>query len=364
MNILYISNLNTNIAAGPNWSVPARVAAQSEYDNVMLLNTTNVMMEHWKDVKVFHNLSEFGELHLRNLPNPFSRPDIVVFEGFNFMEHVKFARELRIQEIPYIITPRGAMTYEAQHNHAWMKKAVARWLFQNSYIKHAVAIQYLTDGESKSSHRMFKTHSFVLPNGFNEVIGKKQLFSDNGIKAVFIGRLDMYHKGIDLLLNAVESIKDELIEAGFSLEIYGPRRYDYYKIGAAIETQGITNLVKLCDEVGGDDKRQVLLNADLFVMTSRLEGLPMGLLEALAYGVPCFVSIGTNMREDIDEYGAGWTCDGTEDDIKRGLKKIIAERNKLTDKSLNALKLSEKYQWNKIALSFHEQVETLIGNFK
>ena len=96
MNILYIAHLNTNIAAGPNWSVPARVVAQSKYDNVMLLNTTNVMMEHWKEVDGFHNIIEFGELHLRNLPEPFSRPDICVFEGSNFLEQVKFATGAKI----------------------------------------------------------------------------------------------------------------------------------------------------------------------------------------------------------------------------------------------------------------------------
>lgn len=129
MNILYIAHLSTNIAAGPNWSVPARVVAQSKYDNVMLLNTTNVTMEHWKQVEAFHNVEEFGELNLQNLPIPFSSPDIVVFEGFNFLEQVKFAKELKQTGVPYIITPRGALTYEAQHNHAWLKKRVARLLF-------------------------------------------------------------------------------------------------------------------------------------------------------------------------------------------------------------------------------------------
>ena len=168
MNILYVAHFSTNIAAGPNWSVPARVEAQSKYDNVLLLNTTNVMMDHWKKVAAFHNLDEYGDLHLNNLPDPFSRPDIVVFEGFNFIEHVKFARELKKEGVPYIITPRGAMTYEAQHNHAWLKKTIARWLFLGSYVKEALAIQYLTNSERDSSLKMFKKNCFVLPNGYNE----------------------------------------------------------------------------------------------------------------------------------------------------------------------------------------------------
>lgn len=361
MNILYVSHFTTNIAAGPNWSVPARVVAQSKYDNVMLLNTTNVMMEHWKKVEAFHNVEEFGELHLRNLPVPFSKPDIVVFEGFNFLEHAKFAKELKKADVPYIITPRGSLTYEAQHNHAWLKKMLARWFFFNSYVKGARAVQYLTEGERRSSIRMYETPNFILPNGFDEPINKKAAFSEKGIKAVFIGRLDMHHKGIDLLLNAIASIKAELSAAGFKLDIYGPKRYDFFKIDETIRSLKIGGVATLHDEVGGKEKENVLLASDLFVMTSRLEGLPMGLLEALAYGLPCFVTEGTNMKDEVEQSDAGWTCFGTETDIKSELLKIVKEKNLFKAKSENAIKLSERYKWDKIAQHFHREIEKLIG---
>lgn len=361
MNILFISHLSTNIAAGPNWSVPARVVAQSKYDNVMLLNTTNVVMEHWKQVEAFHNVDEFGALHLANLPKPFSSPDIVVFEGFNFIEHASFSKELKKAGVPYIITPRGALTYEAQHNHAWLKKRIARLFLFDQFIKNARAIQYLTDGEKESSLRTFSAPCFVLPNGCNKPARQKDSFSEEGIKAVFIGRLDMHHKGIDLLLNAMSSQKDYLGEAGFALDIYGPKRYDYYKIEETIRNLRIDRIVRLHDEVGGDEKAQVLLNSDLFVMTSRLEGLPMGLLEALAYGVPCFVSRGTNMKDVIDKADAGWTCEVSEDEVEAALYRIVKERNLLFKKGQNAAFLSESYQWVRIAKRFHEKIEKLIN---
>lgn len=361
MNILYISHLSTNIAAGPNWSVPARVKAQAKYDNVLLLNTTNVMMEHWKTVGSFHNLNEFGELKLKNLPEPFSRPDVVVFEGFNFMEHVRFAKDLKKIGIPYIVTPRGAMTYEAQHNHAWLKKTAARWLFLRSFVNNAVAIQYLTKGEYERSVRMFNAPHFILPNGFNEPQKKKTVFSKKGIKAVFIGRIDMYHKGLDLLLKAIASIKDNLSLAGFTLSIYGPRRYDFYKIEELIKALNIGSVVSLHNEISGNDKERVLLSSDLFVMTSRLEGLPMGLLEAFAYGLPCLITQGTNMKDEVERFDAGWTCMGNENEIKENLIKIIEEGKCLPLKGSNAISLSQCYLWDNIAVRFHDKVSSLIS---
>ena len=54
MDLLYISHLSTNIAAGLNWSVPASVQAQSKIDNVLWVNMTDVVMQHWKQVDVYH----------------------------------------------------------------------------------------------------------------------------------------------------------------------------------------------------------------------------------------------------------------------------------------------------------------------
>lgn len=43
----------------------------------------------------------------------------------------------------------------------------------------------------------------------------------------------------------------------------------------------------------------VLLQTDLFIQTSRHEGMPMGLLEALSIGVPCLVTVGTSLGHII-----------------------------------------------------------------
>lgn len=357
MNILYISHLSTNIAAGLNWSVPASVNAQSKIDNVLWVNATEVTMEHWKKVPVFHNASEFGGLSMDKFPKPFNSPDVVVFEGFYYMDDVRMAKKLRKLGIPYIIVVRGSLTKQAMHNHAWLKKSLAHFLYFDSFVSHALAIQYLTEGECKDSIGRFKTPYFIVPNGFDTPEQQKISYFKNGVKAVFIGRLDMYHKGLDILLEVIENTKENLQKAGFTLDIYGPRRYDFYKIQEEISSRALSNIVSIHDEIIGDTKREILLGADMFIMTSRLEGHPMGLIEALAYGLPCLVTRGSNMLEEIKNADAGWTCEGSKQEVQTALLKAIEEKELYYIKGKNARSLSIKYNWDKLAQEFHYKIE-------
>ncbi|MFR4036783.1 MAG: hypothetical protein ACLTZT_02660 [Butyricimonas faecalis] len=48
------------------------------------------------------------------------------------------------------------------------------------------------------------------------------MFFEVGIKALFIGRIDVY-QGLDLLVQACQQIKEELREAKFAITCYGPK---------------------------------------------------------------------------------------------------------------------------------------------
>ena len=355
MNLLYISHLSANIAAGPNWSVPSSVQAQSAYDNVLWVNMTDVLMPHWKQVEAYHNVKEYGGKlkSLNCLPHPFNKPDAVIFEGFYYMDDVRIAKRLRKQNIPYVIIPRGSLTKIALHNHAWFKKWLAHIFIFDAFVKNAVAIQYLTVQEAMDSSNRFCTPYFIVPNGFNTPEKMKTGFSNEGIRAVFIGRLDMFHKGLDMILDALTQMHAQLLDAHFFLDIYGPRRYDYNTIANEIDLRKITDISAIHDEVSGKDKEDVLLDADVFMMASRFEGHPMGLIEALSYGIPCMVTPGTNMCEEIRESDAGWTCEGNVDGIKRAIIKIIKEKDLYAQKGDNGRRLSLDYSWERLARMFH-----------
>lgn len=362
MNILFISCLSNSLSTGPTWSVPAQVEAQSKYDNVFWLNLSKVSQHHWSKVKAYHNVSEYDQPSINSLPKPFNRPDVVVFEGFygGGMVEIRLALECYKYGTPYIIVPRGSLTYQAMHNKSRVKKEIAHFLFYDRFIKDAFAVQYLTEQEYQDSKYRFDVNHFILPNGFNKPSQMKTKFSSNEIRAISIARIDVYHKGLDLLLDVLCYLKKELKLANFSLTLYGPPEGDYYIVEKMILDQNLDDMVYLGGEITGEDKQNALLNADVFFLTSRFEGHPMGLIEALSYGLPCLITEGTNMRQEVTEYHAGWTCDFTFESIKNAIIEMVSNINNFSKIGYNASKLAENYEWSRLALKFHEEVEKLI----
>ena len=349
------------VEAGPSWSIPASVDAQSKIDNVLWINTKEDFLLHWKSVECFHRLSEFGNLSLKNFPEPFDKPDVVVFEGmYDSFKEISFSRTLRKSNIPYIIVPRGSLTYLAMHNGSKLKKEIAHKLFYDKYINGALAIQYLTDREYEDSKYRFKGNHFILPNGITPSKNIKRSFSENAIHAVFIGRFDAYHKGIDLLLEACKAEKEYLQNNNFSLSLYGTETEDWFRAKEEVAQWG-ADFIRINSAVTGVEKEDALLSGDIFVMTSRFEGHPMGLIEALSYGLPCLVSEGTNMADEIEKNEAGWACKTDILSIRQSLHTIIEDKHSLDNKGKNALQLSQQYNWSKLAMDFHIQVEKLLG---
>lgn len=99
-------------------------------------------------------------------------------------------------------------------------------------------------------------------------------------KVLSLGRLT-YQKGFDLLIKSWEKVHKVCPDWKLSIFGNGPEK---------------DSLLKLCSNLGLNDCISInnatskpeneFLNSSLYVMSSRYEGLPMVLLEALSYGIP------------------------------------------------------------------------------
>lgn len=142
------------------------------------------------------------------------------------------------------------------------------------------------DDEKKMKKYNKSIYSTEINNGVNPDYFKMNTNESNYI--LFIGRLDLNQKGIDLLLESYNQIKDKIEED--LLIMGGGSIKDVNSISSIINKYGLAKRIKLIGKKSGKEKDQILAKSKITVFPSRYEGQSIAAIESLALGKPfvCF----------------------------------------------------------------------------
>lgn len=143
---------------------------------------------------------------------------------------------------------------------------------------------------------------FPLPI-YEPKIHPENIVENNKKLLLSVGRLE-YEKGFDILIEAIGNIYSQFENWRFVILGEGSLRD---KLMALIIRYRLESKVLLPGKVGNIEtwyKR-----ADLFVMSSRYEGFPNALLEAMVYSIPVVTFDIPGTREIIENFGSGWLVD-------------------------------------------------------
>ncbi len=354
MVILHIASIRENTLNGINIVVPKHVVSQGKYTETALLNIKNVTIAGVENQIAFDK-----DFELSNLKPPFDNPDLVVFHDCYYYEYLKLAKDFYEKGIPYIIVPHAALGKDAQRTKRY-KKLPANILFFNKMFRHAAKIQFLSQNEMKES--LFREKGFVATNGIDLPQSIKSEFSSRGVRFVYIGRTQVLTKGIDLLIKAVKKKEEFMRENNATVELFGPDREGRHKkIRKLIKKYKLEGLVTLNDKVTGREKEEKLLATDIFIQTSRIEGMPMGILEALGCGIPCLVTKGTCLGDVVDKYNAGWVAETDVDSIAEKIEAAIKDRESWSEKSKNGrVLIRENFMWEAVSSDAIEQYKKIV----
>lgn len=356
MVIIHIANIDSSVIGGVQVAVPQMIKAQSQYASVGLINT------HGDSIDGIQMIDFNGVFEKSKFPVQFDNPNMVVFHEVYRFEYIEIYKAVQKAKTPYIVIPHGCLSKQAQKR-KFLKKTVANILFFNGFLKSACCIQYLSNNEAEMS-AFPRYHSFVCGNGIRIMKKRKTEFFNDGIKIVYIGRLEIKTKGLDLLIEAVKDVGAFMRRIGARVEIYGPDyNGEHELLRKMINEREVSDLVSLEREKIGKEKESILCAADCFIQTSRTEGLPMGPLEALGYGVPCIVTDGVGLGELIETFGAGYRCETSSKGIAGAIRRFIGEKEKIEVMSRAATRLVEnKFDCNLIAKETVDRYSRILKN--
>ncbi|MBR4803600.1 MAG: glycosyltransferase [Bacteroidales bacterium] len=285
------------------------------------------------------------------------KPDIVHVHDMYWMEMPMVAHCLKNNDIPYLLTFHGGAS-KVSARKKWFKKKVARILLFNYVIRNAKRVVYLTEGEMRSSiaHRT-NSRYLIIPNGISLPEKLPERLPEKPFTIIFLSRMEFHGKGIDLLEQAVSKLKNEL-SGQVQFKLYGYTYDDTYHI---FDQYG--DFARYCGYVQGEEKAKVLAEADIMILPSRSEGMPVSILEGLAYGLPCIVTPQTNMGDLVQNGRCGWVCQLSAESIADTIRQAVADyQSNSSVLQSNARAAAERYSWQNIANQSLEQYRNIITN--
>lgn len=197
---------------------------------------------------------------------------------------------------------------------------------------------------------------FVIPNGIDiEDAGVLRVKKRHQI--LFMGRIEVNQKGLDLLLLAykriIKKIDWDLVIAG------GGIASELESLAKLIQANGLNGKVKLAGRVSGDIKTKLLRESSIVVIPSRFETLSMTALEALSNKtVLCTFDI-----EGFKWLPQKFTLKARKFDVDDMALKIIDVSNdseKMNKYREMGYKFVQKYSWKNVFLKYDGVLKNLI----
>jgi glycosyltransferase involved in cell wall biosynthesis len=276
--------------------------------------------------------------------------------------NIAIANLVKSLDIKLCITPHGGYhDYSFKRN--FLKKKIFTQLFESKFLRQMDYFFIFGKQEGDFIRKYSSKNQYILLNGFPGDKIKQPIYnppvkaSDSKLKLLFLGRLDPMHKGLDMLIKSIAYLKDENIELTIAGPTFNEASQQYLR--QLIIDTGVASRIAFRGPVYQQAEKELLYASHhVFVHTSRWEGMPMGVIEALCYGMPVLVSKATNLAGIVSENQFGYVTDDlTPQAIAQVIAGICNGKHQLSEFSQNAWNRSSRiFNWNKITQQYVDAI--------
>ena len=290
---------------------------------------------------------------------------LFILNGIFHRSLASLSRLLRKYSIPYIVAPHDPYHPAIFKNKAYLKYPYW-YLLEKGMLQHAAAIQVLDKRHEEWLRRLgINTPVIETPNGFTAANVFEETWlswrSQDPIKLYFLGRLDTYNKGIDLLLEAFAKVAPY---ADIELTIQGP---DWAGEQEQLELKatklGIREKVTILRSDYTRSASELIVMHDIFCIPSRFEGFSLSILEAMLAARPVLVTEIAGVAPHVAASQCGVVVQPEVESIRAGLMLLLEKREQWQIMGLQGREyVLKNLDWETIAAHALKQYQSLLGD--
>ena len=281
--------------------------------------------------------------------------DLLVLHSAWVLHNVRAAAIADDIGVPYLLAPRGAYDPMIVTRKRLLK--VAWWaMFERSLVRRATGLHIFFEAERTHIDAIGHHGAVVVaPNGV-DVPAQRVWNRPGGGYVLWLGRFDIEHKGLDLLLRALA-----LLPLGRRplLRLHGPDRGGQKeRVRQLARTLGVADSVVVGPPVYGDDKWKLLGDASAFAYPSRWEAFGNSAAEAVGLGLPTLVTpypLGCYLASR----GGAVLAEPTPEDLARGMETVLSSAA-AGIASTGADLIRREFNWTDVSGSWLRQMEALV----
>ena len=262
-----------------------------------------------------------------------SKPDIDLvilnpsIQNRAFFREAIFAKQLISKRIPFIAFFHGwDLDFEKKVDSDYRRFFLNSFGYAKSIITLSLkAKEKIVDWGYTGRIIVEKTvvDSLLIEKFSLEKKRKNQDLSKN-IRILFLARMER-EKGIFELIEAFERLQKDFKQLELIIAGNGTAFDD-----VRAKVLNIKN-IRLIGHIEGDDKSYILEESDIYCLPSYSEGLPVSVLEAMAFGLPVITTSVGGLQEFFQEVNMGYTTVPKDvDDLVDKLKLLLLDHSKIS----------------------------------
>jgi glycosyltransferase involved in cell wall biosynthesis len=233
------------------------------------------------------------------------------------------------------------------------------FISENIFLR--IAKNIITSAKGIKEEIQERYHGKNVVNIANGVSDKLfRLEPKDGNFVLFLGRIDVYMKGLDILLEAFSSVKNQHIP----LKIAGSgKKSDEKKLAQLIKGMKLEHRVEFLGKVSEEEKCELLRTCLFLVMPSRFEGWGITAVEANAVGKAV---LGTKIKGLSEAVVHGRTAllveTGEVGTLTTSLDVLIADSEKRRSLGGEGRIWSRRFSWKSISAEQFNFYKAVLGD--